>query len=212
MRLSASVEMTHRWECSRGRRVFGEAGLLSENTVAREFAFVASYTARMKDTKLGSVLDANSIPSLDSSTLVRFTRPFEKGAVMGYILAAGPCFFLLALVDDNIRFNGFQCFRLQDVRNFRAIAGKKGSFIESALRLRGLRKPRCPRVNIQSTRELLETAGRLFPLITIYRERIAPDVCHIGIVMSVSDVEVSLLKLVLTHLGMGSQRATASSK
>ena len=48
--------------------------------------------------------------------LVQFRRPFEEGSVHGYVIDIGPQFFLLALVSDAIRFNGFQCFRLSDVR------------------------------------------------------------------------------------------------
>jgi hypothetical protein len=48
-----------------------------------------------------------------SKVLVQFTRRLEQESVMGYVLATGPRFFLLALVDENIRFNGFQCLRLR---------------------------------------------------------------------------------------------------
>src|SRR5215813_5164123 len=54
--------------------------------------------------------------ALRSKHLVRFTRPFEDGSVNGYVLAIGPRWFLVSLVGDGIRFDGFQCFRLSDVR------------------------------------------------------------------------------------------------
>jgi hypothetical protein len=113
---------------------------------------------------------------------------------MGYILATGPRFFLLALVDEYIRFNGFQCFRLKDVRNLQ-IPAKIAGFVEAALKLRGQRRPRAPRISVQSLQELLQTAGRLFPIVTIHRERANPDVCHIGRVVSVSKSEISLLEI-----------------
>jgi hypothetical protein len=46
---------------------------------------------------------------------VKFYRPFEEGWVYGYLLDIGPQFFLLALINDEMRFNGFQCMRLTDV-------------------------------------------------------------------------------------------------
>ena len=113
---------------------------------------------------------------------------------MGYVLAVGPRFFLIALVDENIRFNGFQCLRLQDVRNLE-VPAKYAAFIEAALKLRGEKRPRIPAVVVDSVHELLRTAGRAFPLITIHRERVAPDVCHIGRVVAVSESEVSLLEI-----------------
>ncbi|MGB6724250.1 MAG: hypothetical protein WBE74_00015, partial [Terracidiphilus sp.] len=73
--------------------------------------------------------------------LVQFTRSVEEGSIMGYVLAVGPRFFLLALVDENIRFNGFQCLRLQDVRNLQ-VPAKYAAFVEAALKLRGERRPR----------------------------------------------------------------------
>ncbi|MGO9492943.1 MAG: hypothetical protein ACLPZY_11710 [Terracidiphilus sp.] len=126
--------------------------------------------------------------------LVQFTRSVEEGSIMGYVLAVGPRFFLLALVDENIRFNGFQCLRLQDVRNLQ-VPAKYAAFVEAALKLRGERRPRIPTVVVDSVQELLRTASRAFPVITIHREKVAPDVCHIGRVVAVSDSEVSLLEI-----------------
>jgi hypothetical protein len=129
-----------------------------------------------------------------SKVLVQFTRRLEQESVMGYVLATGPRFFLLALVDENIRFNGFQCLRLQDVRNLE-VPARYATFVEAALKLRGQKRPRTPRISVQSIQELLQTAGRLFPIVTIHREQVAPDVCHIGRVLSASESEVSLLEI-----------------
>src|ERR1700756_1064464 len=86
------------------------------------------------------------------NVLVEFTRPVEDGSVVGYVLATGPRFFLLALVEDNARFNGFQCLRLQDVRNLR-VPANHAAFIEAALKLRGERRPRIPAVRVDSVQE-----------------------------------------------------------
>lgn len=129
-----------------------------------------------------------------SKVLVRFTRSFEPGTVMGYVIDVGSKFFLLALVDDNIRYNGFQCFRLQDVRRLEAPA-KCATFVEAALNRRGEKIPKRTRVKVDSLRELLRTAGKAFPIVTIHRERAAPEVCHIGRVEGVSDSSVSLLEI-----------------
>ena len=48
--------------------------------------------------------------------LVRFYRRFEDSSVRGYVLDIGPKFFLLALVSDRVWFDGFECFRISDVR------------------------------------------------------------------------------------------------
>ena len=51
--------------------------------------------------------------------LIRFKRRFEAGSVCGYVLDVGPRFFLLSLVSDRFWFDGFECFRISDVRNMR---------------------------------------------------------------------------------------------
>jgi hypothetical protein len=90
----------------------------------------------------------------------------------------GPRFFLLALVSDRIRFEGFECFRCGDVKNLRP--DLYAAFVETALKKRGERRPKKPRVSVGSIEELLLSAGRAFPLVTIHREQVDPNVCWIG--------------------------------
>ncbi|HEV8180776.1 MAG TPA: hypothetical protein VGQ61_00310 [Candidatus Angelobacter sp.] len=131
--------------------------------------------------------------ALHARQLVKFTRPFEDGSVNGYVLAIGPEFFLLALVDD-VRFNGFQCLRISDVRGLQAPA-KYAAFIEAALKVRGERMPRKPRLKLASLGALLWSANRAFPLVTIHREKVDPDVCHIGRITALKNNRVSLLEI-----------------
>ena len=128
-----------------------------------------------------------------SGTLVRFNRPFEASPAEGYIIAVGPDFFLLALVSDHIRFNGFQAMRIVDVRRLRPHPFT--AFVESALKKRRERRPKKPKVSLTSVRALLRSAQKTFPLLTIHREKIAPDVCQVGRVMSVSTTTLSLLEI-----------------
>jgi len=126
--------------------------------------------------------------------LVQFWRPFEGDSVNGYVLALGPRWLLLSLVCGDVRFNGFQCFRLRDVRKLQ-IPHPHGEFIEAALRKRGERVPKKPRVSVASPKELLRSANRLFPLVTIHREQVDPDVCWIGRVCDVDEKRVALLEI-----------------
>ena len=126
--------------------------------------------------------------------LVQFTRPFESGSVNGYILGVGPRFCLVAIVEEASRFNGFQCFRLSDVRELQ-VPHKYAAFAEAVLKRRGKRIPRTPRVSLASIKALLISASRRFPLVTIHRERIDPDVCEIGRVLHVRNGRVSLLEI-----------------
>ncbi len=125
--------------------------------------------------------------------LVRFSRRFEEGTVRGYALEIGPTFFLLALVSDRIWFDGFECFRVGDVKKLRKDDYAK--FAETALNSRGERRPKKPRVSVQNVEELLRSASKAFPLVTIHREKFDPDVCWIGRVVDVSGGRVSLLEI-----------------
>ncbi len=124
---------------------------------------------------------------------IRFMRRFEEGFIRGYVLDIGPEFFLLSLVSDRVRFDGFECFRISDVRNLKP--DPYAAFAEAALRKRGGRKPRKPHISVATLGDILVCANRVFPLVTIHRERTEPDVCHIGRVLSVRNGRVSLLEI-----------------
>jgi hypothetical protein len=124
---------------------------------------------------------------------VRFSQRFEDYPIRGYVLDIGPSFFLMALVSDRLWFDGFECFRLSDVRG--VTADPYAHFAESALRKRRERVPNKPRVSVTSIEKLLLTAGRAFPLVTIFREQVDPDLCWIGRILSVKQGHVSLLEM-----------------
>jgi len=110
--------------------------------------------------------------------MVRFHSAFESYSTYGYVLDVGPKFFVLLDVQDASRYAGFICRRIADVRGLEA--DPQAAFAEKALKLRGLRAPRKPKVSLENITTLLESAGELFPLITIYQEKTAPDCCWIG--------------------------------
>ena len=56
-----------------------------------------------------------------------------------YRIASTAIFVLLAMVDDKIRFDGFECFRVQDLRDVKP--EPHAAFVEAALRKRGERLP-----------------------------------------------------------------------
>lgn len=125
---------------------------------------------------------------------VTFVRPFEPGRSEGYVLDVGPQFFLLAVVKEDMRFNGFSCLRIADVRRLLAPA-KYAAFAEAALKKRGERFPEKPKVDLGNISNLLRTANDGFSLITIHRERVDPDVCNIGRVATIDNSTVSLLEI-----------------
>ncbi len=125
--------------------------------------------------------------------LVRFCRRFEEHTVRGYVLNVGPEFFVLALVSDRIWFDGFECFRISDVSKLRLDPHQR--FVEQALKKRGEKRPRKPRISLKTIQDLVLTAGRAFPLVAIHREEIDPDVCWIGRVLEVTPELVRILEV-----------------
>jgi hypothetical protein len=138
--------------------------------------------------------DAMLTEAMHGKTLVKFWSPFEPDSTQGYVLDIGPRFFMLGLVDNSIMFNGFQCMRLSDVRRLR-VPDPYADFIVAALRKRGEVIRKKPRVSLNSLPELLRSANRLFPLMTIQQERTKPDTCEIGRVVEITKSHVSLLEI-----------------
>lgn len=143
---------------------------------------------------MGNARSSKLVRARSNKLLVKFATQFDAGYVYGYILDLGPRFFLVAVVNDASHFNGFQCFRLSDVRELQ-VPAKYAAFTEAALKKRGERMPKKPSVPVRSLRELLLTANDTFPLVTIHRERAAPGVCHIGRVLEVNKGRVTLLEI-----------------
>jgi hypothetical protein len=70
------------------------------------------------------------------------------------------------------------------------------SFFQRALKMRGDRAPKRPKVSLESLEALLTTSGKLFDLITIHREKIDPEICQIGRFVEIADG-----RLVLHEIG-----------
>jgi hypothetical protein len=132
--------------------------------------------------------------ALRNKLLVRFASALERGTINGYVLDIGPHFFLIALVSDGIRPNGFQCYRLSDIRKLR-VTDKYARFHEAVLKKRGIRMPKKPPVVVSSLAKLLLTANRAFPLVTIHREKVEASACWIGRVVDVSRGRVTLMEI-----------------
>lgn len=131
--------------------------------------------------------------ALANRDLVRLTRGFDEVTVKGYVLAVGDAHFLVALVSDQLRFDGFACFRVKDLKSIEVDPYRK--FAEAALKKRGLRRPRVPRVHLETTRVILESASAISPLVTLHREEVDPEVCHIGQVIGTNRTQVALLEI-----------------
>ena len=132
--------------------------------------------------------------ALAGPMIVKFYSPYEPGSTIGYVLDIGPEFFLLRFIDDHIRFNGFQCIRVSDVKKLKAPA-PTSEFITNALLLRHPSIERKPDIKLSDVGALLHSAGQLFPLITVHREEINPDTCKIGKIIDVDKAHLRMLEI-----------------
>ena len=114
--------------------------------------------------------------------LVRIHRSVDDTAERGQVLAVGGAFVAIAVVDDRQRYDGVQCFRLQDVRVVET--DPYAAFAEAALAARGEVRPELGEVSLESIGDLLLTASAAHPLITVHSEIEDPDACFIGRVLS----------------------------
>ena len=141
-----------------------------------------------------SELTSKVAAAIAGRSLVCITRKVEAGTAKGYIVDASEQWQVLLLIGGGISYEGFQVFRLQDVTSLEMRA-PYADFYEAAIRKRGLRRPRAPKLDLSSAQALVQSAGKRYPLITIHREKADPEVCHIGQVVSLSASSVSLLEV-----------------
>jgi len=134
----------------------------------------------LKSTEIATALNA----AMSERRLVRLTTRYDAWALCGYVVALGPGFVMILVVSDKVRLDGFECFRRPDIITVEA--DPYAVFHEKALAQRGEIIPDLPPVSLASIEDLLETAGRTFPMITIHCEDIDAEICHIGHVAEVS--------------------------
>jgi hypothetical protein len=112
--------------------------------------------------------------------LVEFDRkPFDQYPITGFALDWNDDLTLFQDFDTELfQLNGYAVLRNSDIQRYRAIP--EGDLLARAVGFQKIRPAMPNGVSIGSLREAAESAGAKFPLITIHRERIKKNVCHIG--------------------------------
>jgi hypothetical protein len=129
----------------------------------------------------------------NNKKVIRCTDRFNPGWFHGYVLAVGAKEFLIAIVDDAMRLNGFECHQISNIKTIKP--DPYAAFVEAALRARTLKPPRKAPIAGDSIRTWLPNANTAFPLVTIHVERIKSDVCYIGRIVSMADDVLQLQKI-----------------
>jgi len=132
--------------------------------------------------------------AIERKAFVRLVRPVEAGHVDGMVVALAKDWVLVLVLSEGIRYGGFQAFRVRDISEVE-LPAPYAAFYRRALRARGLRRPRTPRLDLSGTAELILSAGRCFPLVTIHKEKADPEVCHIGRPVLCSSASVALMEI-----------------
>ena len=125
----------------------------------------------------------------DAGRLVRLYRQgvdFHEAHAEGFVVAASPLFVVLHVVAPTLYLDGYEVFCTADVTEVR-VGFRSRRFVEEVLRLRGQRPSAPARLDLSSLPALLASAGRLFPLLVVHRERIHRDSCWIGQVASMTE-------------------------
>jgi len=133
--------------------------------------------------------------ALDEPAVVRIRRaPFGEYSELGYVVAMDSELVLLLCISNQIRFDGFAVLRIRDISDLE-VPHAHAEFVEGALHLRGESVAEAPAVELGDLGSAIRTAGKLYPLLTLHREEVDPEVCHVGAVVGVAADSVSLIEI-----------------
>jgi len=93
--------------------------------------------------------NANLQKAFSNAIVVRFSTPYESDWTHGYVLDVGPQFFLFAPIDEQMKFDGFECFLHSDIRRLK-VPDPYEKFAVAALRKRGQSIKRKPDIDLAS--------------------------------------------------------------
>ena len=127
----------------------------------------------------------------NGDSIVRVYREdLEDGWVDGFVVALGDDFIALEVFDKASRLDGYNCLRYRDISEL-LVPAPNAAFLTKALKARGLARSNHFNVDVSSLPALLASAGRSFPLISVFYEG-QDNVCWIGRVATVTELEVRL--------------------
>jgi hypothetical protein len=129
---------------------------------------------------------------LKKRSLIRFENCFETGHIDGYVILVGEFDFLVAVVSDQIWLNGFAAFKINSIRKLRS-KHPYAKFYEMALNARGEKIPYDAPINGSNIKDWLLEASHNYPLVTVYTEKIDPEISFIGRVVEFTEQEIELL-------------------
>jgi hypothetical protein len=123
-------------------------------------------------------------------TLVKVRSRYEHEGERGYVVGLGLRWALIQLVSDDLTDDGFLATSLEMLAEIEVIDPDE-SFFPRFMEMHPLAASP-PRVDLDDTRDLLQSAHRQFPLVNIETEEAHPGSCYIGRITSLDDDGVVL--------------------
>ena len=146
----------------------------------------------MKPTDKTTKIREQLLTAKHKKLVVKFGRPYEQRNFTGYVLDVGSGFFLLASLGEGLEFEQFTCLKIADIRHLQCPAAN-ARFYTKVRKLRGDKLPAKPKADLTDQVSVLDSLHR--SLVTIYREQVNPNACHIGYVLSRSKTVVQLFEI-----------------
>ena len=136
------------------------------------------------------------ISARDGDILCRITLRSVRGTRLVFVNNVSDTLVYLTNISDDIRYNGFQVVKISRIASIDA-PHEFADFIKEALRIRYLRKPKAPALDIEEMRLVLKSLPKKL-LATIFCDTIDPYSCKIGTIKSL-DGRYLVLNQVTPH-------------
>lgn len=117
-------------------------------------------------------------------------KEIDDGRELGEVVSVGSSWFLLRIIDDSIRYDGFGVMRIADLSRL-DLPHRFADFVAQALQLRAATPPAPPLLDLETPEQLLASACEAARLISIHWEAVAPDECSVGTLDSIDGPEFS---------------------
>jgi hypothetical protein len=128
--------------------------------------------------------------ALETRTLLKVRSRYEQEGERGYVVGLGTRWALIQIVSDDLTDDGFLATSLEMIAEIETIDPDE-SFFPRFMEMHPL-TVRPPNVDLDDTRDLLQSAQRQFPLVNLETEHVQPGSCFIGRISSLDDEGVVL--------------------
>ena len=122
--------------------------------------------------------------AVEEDNLVRIDRAELEPNPFGYVAGFSEHLLMLSVIDDGLRYNGFEIVRVKDITSYESPV-RQQSLVEDALAARGLRRPKAPDIDLTNFGTALATMKSEVTMVTMFLELDEPGSIYIGKLSSV---------------------------